>query len=185
MAMRNAIEPNVEQDVPTPALASRDRALERAPLPFRACDRGAVDDGEQAAESEDEREDRLVRVGEREQRNDACPLACRRAGPIGGRTDREHDEHEQAHQQAERDPCRQATSQLADARYEEPQAAVPPPEGEAPFPAPPARPMNVPSPPTAGSPPVSLRNSRSRSSPDSRPVAQMPASPRARLTSPT
>src|SRR5687767_12146696 len=168
------------QHVPRPALAARDRVLQRSPAPFRARDRGAVYHGDEPPEPEQERQDEVIGAGEGDQGTgrDAV-LRVLRVLADGGR--RDDDQAEQADEQAHRDDRRRSLDELAEPRKEDPHA------GGLPGPGPratvaPATP-NMPS-DEGAPPPVSSRNSISRSVPDSRPEAKMPASARTRLISP-
>src|SRR5436309_449953 len=58
-----------QDHVAAPTLPPRNRRLQRPPGPFGAGDRSAVDDREEAAKSEDEREDEEVRARERDEQD--------------------------------------------------------------------------------------------------------------------
>src|SRR5215210_2415517 len=169
-----------QQHVAAAALAARDGVLERPPRPFRARDRRAVDDREQAAEPKEEREDRVVGRGKCDERQRRGPLGDARAGAVRRSANGNEDQREEPAQERERQPRRQAAEELPEPGREEPHDGVSA-----------LRSVRVPAPaapklaamPGSWDPPVSSRNSISRSLPDSSPIAQIPAPPSARFTS--
>ena len=114
------------EDVPAPALAAGDRHLDHAPAPVRAGRRGAVADGEQAAEPGDEPDDAGVGAREREQELDAGTglLGVRRGRVVRERLerrrDREVDDQDDPELEDQRDARSWALDELAQLAAEEP-----------------------------------------------------------------
>src|SRR3972149_4084373 len=79
-----------ESPTPPAPRAAPARALERAPRPFRAGDRGAVDHRQQPAQAKDERQDGGVGLRELED-GQGLPAAGLPPDLVGGRTDRQED----------------------------------------------------------------------------------------------